>query len=640
MAILAMTALHCVGCAHRGEPTAEEVPSITFRNFGLEIEFDEPVALDHVRVERSDGAVVQRLATAGIRRRFELPFHWEAGQDYEVELNGARYSRSVPLHAPSRPALEAYVEYPAGQGHLALGGDVTIGQLVPPSGETTLGLFVENQQQAEAEFVWRLEPGQGVVLESDDPGWRRDGTAIEMSGRLPLEFDYHHALVRVRCDAPLGSLTCRLTTSADVAAADVPATNDAATNEPAGDVSQRVSHLTLQLRRATVDELSDIVEAEDVVFPADPLGRPRPEQLADAVVLPGRFWSWLRSALRPGSMLFNAYEPYAYQSLRLGNRSDVALNLLIESEVTVAGSDAPLLAFAPPEWKSPNASLTSQFQLRINQHESAAAEMPLYVRADVEPGHYERRFRVFLLGQSEPLLSLSRPLVVRRGNAAVSSVVLVSIVACLGAWIAAFAGRRRLLSHMNNEALATVAMIGGLHFAVSYASRIATDVVAAATGPFAIFLAGIGNEGLTSMLLAALVTLVPRPGTLTLSNLTVFLLNAMFTGQFGLADVLFVTVSIVLGEGALAALGVTTGRAFRRPGATATPNLAVRMGLAIGLANAATLYVQFCLIQVLHRLYFATWYVASVALLTGLIYGALGAGWGTGVGFQLRRVAR
>ncbi len=221
----------------------------------------------------------------------------------------------------------------------------------------------------------------------------------------------------------------------------------------------------------------------------------------------------------------------------------------------------------------------------------------------------------------------------------VTSVVVASLGAAGLLWVVIALTWRRLVNAIGIEGLTAIGLISSLHFVVSYASRLAGNVIASVTGPFYIFIAGIGNEGLTSTLMAALVVLVPRPGVVTLSSLTVFLLNATFTGQFGVADVLFVSVSIALAEGCLAATGVTSTSSFRMPRQRPTLSMLLTAAGAIGLANGGTLFAQYCLSQALYRLYFPLWYVVAVSLVTGVAYGAVGAAAGTLLGFQLRRTA-
>jgi hypothetical protein len=179
-------------------------------------------------------------------------------------------------------------------------------------------------------------------------------------------------------------------------------------------------------------------------------------------------------------------------------------------------------------------------------------------------------------------------------------------------------------------------------------------------GPYAVFVIGLTSEGLTSLLFAVVIVLVPRPGTFAISSLTVFAANALFTGQLGVVDVLFVSISMVTAEACLSLLGVTTVAEggdcklqiancklqIEGTGGSAEAivlrvpwPLVLRIGLAVGVANMATLYAQYCVAQAAYRLVFPAWYVNVLSLVTGLLYGSIGAGLGVFVGWRLRRVA-
>ncbi|MEZ6069801.1 MAG: hypothetical protein R3C10_05870 [Pirellulales bacterium] len=160
------------------------------------------------------------------------------------------------------------------------------------------------------------------------------------------------------------------------------------------------------------------------------------------------------------------------------------------------------------------------------------------------------------------------------------------------------------------------------------------------------FVSTVGSEGVASMLLAAVVVIRPLPGTALLSIATVFLLNALFSGQFGVVGIWMVLISVGCFEIGLWVFGVTRHAAAPAGSATcgtgtpgpATCRLAPRVAAAIGLANAATLLGQYCIVQEMYRLFFADWYVAAVVLITGLGYGAAGAALGTALGARLRRI--
>lgn len=190
----------------------------------------------------------------------------------------------------------------------------------------------------------------------------------------------------------------------------------------------------------------------------------------------------------------------------------------------------------------------------------------------------------------------------------------------------------RRTGHFTNRELTTIAVLAALHFAVSFAARMAGGVLYVFLGPWSTFVDGIGGEGVPCLLLAVTIALVPRVGTATYAILTVWLLNAVVSGTFNATSIVQVSVSVVMHELILALFGVTLGNR-RRKGEI------VRVALAVGSANAAVLYAQFWVAIELYRLHFPRSFVHQVALVTGFGYGAVGAAVGAAWGRRLRRTA-
>ncbi len=190
----------------------------------------------------------------------------------------------------------------------------------------------------------------------------------------------------------------------------------------------------------------------------------------------------------------------------------------------------------------------------------------------------------------------------------------------------------RRTGHFTNRELTTIAVLAALHFAVSFAARMAGGVLYVFLGPWSTFVDGIGGEGVPCLLLAVTIALVPRVGTATYAILTVWLLNAVVSGTFNATSIVQVSVSVVMHELILALFGVTLGNR-RRKGEI------VRVALAVGAANAAVLYAQFWVAIELYRLHFPRSFVHQVALVTGFGYGAVGAAVGAAWGRRLRRTA-
>jgi hypothetical protein len=203
----------------------------------------------------------------------------------------------------------------------------------------------------------------------------------------------------------------------------------------------------------------------------------------------------------------------------------------------------------------------------------------------------------------------------------------------------------RMVRRIGNAGLATIAMIAAMHFSVAYAARVVGMLAGVFLGPYYLYIDGVGSKGLTCLLLGALVTLLPLPGVLALALATVFVLNAIANGQLGLVSLLFIAVTIALHELFAAALGVTTGRerpVLRDTSAAlsaVTWSFAIRVGLVIGLAHCLSLFAQYEMYKALLRFDFAMSYKISVAVITGLIYGGVGATCGAFLGGRLRRVA-
>lgn len=624
--VLLLCLFVCAGCSRPATEQDAGPPKVTFTDFGLQLDFARPARATQMVVRRTDGALEQELPLAGERRTFAVPFAWEPGQTYTIEIYLAGSTSAIKATAPDRqPVLSATLEAPWGQGGVRFGETNVVRALVPENGKLPFGIVIENLRQVPSRVELELRSGPDVELQLRNPLFQRTAEGrFSLAAELNAQHDHLQELGEARVDS-----------AAEVARVEIVLRR----LEFAPSEEQSIS---LELRRVTDARLRALVEPGEVVFPCDPLGHPQPERQADTVVLPDAVWLTVRRWLQPADAVFNFHGPYATQGVPITNRSEVPLNLVVESEVVAAGSNEPLLDFSPPAWASPRESATAQHLLRLASGETASAVIPVFVRPEAAPGDYVRRFRVSLAGSSTPLYAIDAPLRVIRGNPVVATVAAAALVTSTVAWLTFAVGGRRWIGALGTTSLATIGMLAALHFAVSFGSRVVGDVIAAVTGPFAVFLAGIGNEGLTCLVLAALVVLVPRPGTVTVSSLTVFLLNAMFSGQFGLLDVVFVTVSIVCNEVLLALSGVTSRRAANT-GTSATLSKWSQRGrtaAAIGIANGLVLFAQFCLMQLLVRLFFATWYVTSVALVVGLLYGTIGALAGAALGQRLRSTAR
>lgn len=218
-------------------------------------------------------------------------------------------------------------------------------------------------------------------------------------------------------------------------------------------------------------------------------------------------------------------------------------------------------------------------------------------------------------------------------------VVRAALVVTGVAWVAAAVGGRAVLASFEAHELAVLGVLCAVRFALSFVSRIVGVGLTVALGPYAIFVLGLVDEGLACALLAVAVVLAPRIGTAGVLLLSVFLLNALLTASLGASSLVFITLSVVAFEGALALVGLSWGRGLAAPGRAAPWGVIARMALALGAANAVKLAAQYALYRAVFNLHLADEYVLAVVLVVGGGYGALGAACGAVWGYRLRSVA-
>ena len=212
---------------------------------------------------------------------------------------------------------------------------------------------------------------------------------------------------------------------------------------------------------------------------------------------------------------------------------------------------------------------------------------------------------------------------------AVAAVVLLVFAAC---W-------RRVTRSLGNDGLATIASLAGLQFAVSYAAQIVGYAAGALVGTVLRVCRRDRQQGAVVPVSGNPDCAIAATGVLALALLTLFTLNVITSGQIGMLALLFIAVSTGLHELLAAAFGLTTARAARSAGQRRDGSFIIRAGLAIGLANALALYLQYALYELMLRLYFDEWYKLAVAVVTGFVFGGVGAGCGAALGLRLRRTA-
>jgi hypothetical protein len=391
---------------------------------------------------------------------------------------------------------------------------------------------------------------------------------------------------------------------------------------------------TLAPEPLALDALRRDVVVRDVAFPCDAIGIPQLGRASGHVTLASPFWTRVVGDWTTGTVR-DAWAPWAYEGVTVGNAGDRPVDLVVSLEVRRDG--APADVFRPRLRSGDGDTGTVAALLRVGPHATATAALPVFVDAvTAEEGPYDAVFTVTPLGSSEAIATRTETLVVTRGNTTASLGFGATCLGCLAGLAWAGTRLRRWLEASSTTDLMTIALFGSAMFLVGAASDLLAMGIGAVFGPFAPLLTGLVADVGRYVLLAALVTLLPRPGTLTLALLTGWLLRGLSTGGFTPVDVLYNGISICLCEGFAWLAGLTRGGAWRDAG---TLSRWVRLSLGFGGASALGALTNLWLNIVLFRLFFADWYMALEVLVPGFLYTVLACRIGADFAASLRRVS-
>lgn len=576
-------------------PVARAVPG------GIEVEASSP--LDRVTISERHGAPLASRRLQAPLRTATVPARWSPGQDLVAEVWSGARRWTVPVDVPADDLpVTVEVQAPLGQrGEVIEDGEVV--PLVRVEGAGALvGLALTARRPVD------LRVTRGAVAEE-----RRLGTAGE---RAVLTWETGPG-----CEGAGEGCVSEERVVVEATPLDAPGETDALV-------------FTVQARVVPASVAREQLALEAVVFPADSAGEADLVRPPDRVTLPSAWWTALLRTTGLGFRPRDPTLPWAWQGVAVRNKGVTPLNLIIRSRI-IRSDGSPDPAFRPRLRDADDGTGAVSALLRAPPGRAVAA-LPVFVdEAKLGPGPWTREVSVTPLGSTRPLHTWTGPLVVRRGSAVVSAglaVTLVAAVAGLG-WLGR--GLSGWLGGARTSDLTTIALFGALSFAVSAASQLVAMGVGAVLGPFSPLLVGVVDDALRTALWATLITLLPRPGVLSLSLLLGYLLRVLALGSMGPVDALFLGSHLFWLESCLWLAGLTRDPAWRE-GSRATR--ALRLAFGFGLASALSMASGLALSASFYRLFYAGWYAALLVALPGFAYSAIAAVLATRFSDALRRV--
>lgn len=397
---------------------------------------------------------------------------------------------------------------------------------------------------------------------------------------------------------------------------------------------------TLRPENLPIDRLREELRIVELRFPANPNGEVDISRPADRFTLPAQWWTRGLRALRLGVRARDPWAPWAYLGVLVANDGDEPRNLVLRLQLQDTAGD-PVSALAPRARDGMADGGAVQVLLRVPARSRSLASIPVYADEGALQGidldRAMARVELQALGLPEVLTVEQHELYIDRGNAWVSLGLLGSILAAVSGSTMLLARSRSWLGRARTSELLTIALFSSLSFIVGMVGRLLTMAVSTLLGPFAILVSGLVDDVLRTALLATLLSLLPRPGTLALFVVTTWLLSGLALGSFTPSDLIFVGARVFWLEGLAWLMGLTCGTAWLEQGRFVR---FLRLSTVLGGASVMTSAIGMVLSVTLYRLHLAGWYVGLMLALPGFAYVLAGVALSLPFSASLRRLRR
>ena len=622
--ILCTLCIMHIGCAPKTEDASLSW-QIAFVPLGAELHFTDEAPIKRVSVFNPDGVLLAQLEFPITPRQIEtVYFAWQEGETYRFEaISHADQISEKTVTAPRT--------YPRGSLEIAI-----------PYGTAGADVVKKDQKM--------------LVLRDSE----MTATVIVRNGKIPTNFDLElcipatYTITRVPEDWKIETVDnqkCLSTSDAFHVASEVwfqelgLKTSDTAldTQEIKGTVRFTASDgetwehkTTVQIRIAAVSEIVEKISVVSIDMPTDVAGIVDLRQRSDTIYHPRPLFSWL------GTEQIDPYVPISYQTIRLQNRGEETIHVVVSSlnRDMKSGEVVPFLA--PPD--AINAGTDRSISLAsLPAGDVTSISLPIYFHPQsAETGTYERNIAVKVWGSDSTVLNEKRPLhIVVPNRQALYVSGLAVLASCVGLVII-LRFHRQFFVRFTTKQLIVIALFGTTVFVtVVVPSTLFLNLIRAVLGPLSVLVTGLVNETLYYALLTALLIYIggepnkktgehdtshiySQGGVILLVSAVRLLLGGVTFGLFTPMTIIFTGTSVLLLEGGLFLV--------HRRGL-------LMWGVVLGICDAIAVYVDFQLSILFYRLFYADWYIWLRIIVEGFAYTFIGVLLGAKLGRGLWRVA-
>ena len=610
---------------------------VTFFSLGAKAQLGAEAPIRRLNAFNSDGVMVAQLNFPTPPRQIEsLYFEWDEGETYRFETTLLTGDVDVQTITAPRTYTQGNLEIaiPYGIATQSETGNASSKKqvaLVLHESEMTATVLVTNGKTAAAfEVELCLPPIIGVPRLPT--GWKSEttdaGICISTTGRL-----------RIASEVWYRELVLRTSTASDTDRQEISGVVRFTTD--AGQTWEQQA--TVQLRVATVSEIAERLSIESIKMPTDATGTADPKQRDDTIHYSRPLFGWL------GTSQTNPFEPVTYQTVRLHNKSEETIHVVVSSTNKDIKSGKAVAFLAPPESANGGTNQSVAFA-SLPGGEVTEIPLPIYFHPiylkqgkseQANPGAYTRDIAVKVWGSDATILREEHPLHLIVPNQQALLVSLLAIISSSIGLAVVLKLHKQLFAGFTTKQLIVIALFGTTVFvAVMVPSTLFLNLIRAVLGPISVLLTGLINETLYYALLTALLIYIsgdpentersnPKSyskgsGVILLVSAVRLLLSGVTFGLFTPMAIVFTGTSVLLLE---------TGFLFVRRRSLFT------WAVVLGICDAVAVYVDFQLSILFYRLFYADWYIILRILIEGFVYTFIGVLLGARLGRGLWRVA-
>ena len=606
---------------------------ITFSSLGAELQFTENTPIKKVSAFNSDETMVAQLSFPSQPRETEyLYFEWSEGESYRFEaILSTDQVSSKTVTSPrdfSRGDLEIAIPYGTGKlrtqhtsvedkqtALLLQGSEMTVTVIVKNGNTpTTFNFELCIPQTLEATRIpekWNTVKGKGV-------------TCYTVTDSLTVSSEVWHRDVVVRIPE-LSKVEMGKLGNQEISGIVRFSTEDG---------EEWVQNRSVQLRIATVPEISEYLSIESVKMPTDAAGIADSRQREDSIYYPRPLFDWLSTPQT------DKYTPTTYQTVHIRNQSNETIHVVVTSINRDITTGEPIPFLVPPDEINAGTDRSISFA-SLPADELTPIPLPIYFHAHLaRAGEYEREIAVKIWGSDTTVLSDKKPLHIIVPNRHALFVSGLAILASSIGLVVLLRFHRQFFTRFSTKQLIVIALFGTTIFvAVVVPSTLFLNLIRVLLGPFSVLLTGLINETLYYALLTALLIYIygsphdkseenlqvsNRGGVILLVSAVRLLLGGITFGLFTPMTIIHTGTSVILLE-----IGFFL---VRRRGL-------LFWALVLGICDAVAVYVDFQLSILFYRLFFADWYIVLRIFIEGFAYTFIGVLLGAKLGKGLWKVA-